>query len=459
MALRERSAASRPRGRPGRAVGHLRALSPAQGQRRPDGQRNRRARHAGDGVGRPRRRHPSRARGPQQRADPRRLRPTRHVVRLLHADDDPQPLRRRPGHVPHPVREGVPHRADDARRDRPRDRPYAPRPLHRGDLPDLRLRRGARRPVRQLRQPARSGRPDRPALDRRRLDARVPRDDAPVPRPPRVPRAARRVDRDADALAAERPQLRAQPRAGGEAARHDPRHRLGRSRSGRGLPRGHQAHLRLVRRGDRLPLSRDRVGAQRRPAGGVARVVAEPGRAQLLLHGQGQHRLPRRHLALDADGLRRRPAAPVQRRLERVPDDERQQGEHEPRSRDLGQGLPRPLRGRRAALLPHRRGARDAGQRLHLGGIRPPHERRAARQLGQPRQPDARERPAKLRRGPRARPAHARATVRFSTRSSAPSTRSASTSRTPASGPPWRRTWRRARSRTSTSPTRLPGRS
>ena len=302
--------------------------------------------------------------------------------------------------------EGLPHRADGARGDLARDRPYAPRPLHRGDLPDLRLRRGARRPVRQLRQPARPGRPDRPALDRGRLDARVPRDDAPVPRPARVPRAARRVDRGADALAAERPQLRAQPRAGGEAARDDPRHRLGRPRPGRGLSRGHEAHLRLVRRGDRLPLRRHRVGAQRRPARGVARVVAEPGRAQLLLHGQGQHRLPHRHLALDADGLRRRPAAPVQRRLERVPDDERQQGEHEPRSRDLGQGLPRPLRARRAALLPHRRRARDAGQRLHVGGVRPPHERRAARQLGQPRQPDARERAAKLRRGPRARPAH-----------------------------------------------------
>ena len=269
-----------------------------------------------------------------------------------------------------------------------------------GTCPICGYPRGARRPVRQLRQPARSGRPDRPALGRGRLDARVPRDDAPVPRPARVPRAARRVDRGADALAAERPQLRAQPRAGGEAAGDDPRHRLGRPGSGRGLPRGHEAHLRLVRRGDRLPLGHHRVGAQRRPARGVARVVAEPGRAQLLLHGEGQHRLPRGHLAVDADGLRRRPAAPVQRRLERVPDDERQQGEHESRSRNLGQGLPRPLRARRAALLPHRRRARDAGQRLHVGGVRPPHERRAARQLGQPRQPDARERAPKLRRRP-----------------------------------------------------------
>ena len=33
--------------------------------------------------------------------------------------------------------------------------PHPAGPLHRGHLPDLRVRRGARRPVRQLRQPAR----------------------------------------------------------------------------------------------------------------------------------------------------------------------------------------------------------------------------------------------------------------------------------------------------------------
>ena len=69
---------------------------------------------------------------------------------------------------------------------------------------------------------------------------------------------------------------------------------------------------------------------------------------------------------------------------------EGKQVEHEPRPRDLGRGLPRPLRPRPAALLPHRRRARDAGHRLHVGRVRPPQQRRAARELGQPRQPHAR---------------------------------------------------------------------
>jgi hypothetical protein len=56
VAVRERATASGPCRRPGRAVRHLRALSPAQGQRRPHGERDGRARHAGDGVGRPGRR-------------------------------------------------------------------------------------------------------------------------------------------------------------------------------------------------------------------------------------------------------------------------------------------------------------------------------------------------------------------------------------------------------------------
>ena len=51
VAVREWPAAPGPCRRPGRAVRHLRALSPAQRQRRPHGERHGRARHAGDGVG------------------------------------------------------------------------------------------------------------------------------------------------------------------------------------------------------------------------------------------------------------------------------------------------------------------------------------------------------------------------------------------------------------------------
>ncbi len=99
-------------------------------------------------------------------------------------------------------------------------------------------------------------------------------------------------------------------------------------------------------------------------------------------------------------------AAPAQRRRDRVPDLRRQAVLDEPRPRDLRRRLPRPLRRRRAALLPRRRGPRDAGHRLHLGRVRPPQQRRAARQLGQPRQPDARERAPELRRRARAGRAH-----------------------------------------------------
>ena len=67
-----------------------------------------------------------------------------------------------------------------------------------------------------------------------------------------------------------------------------------------------QADLRLVRRGDRLPLGVDRVGDEPRDAGRLARVVAEPGGRALLLHGEGQHRLPHRDLAEHAARLRRR---------------------------------------------------------------------------------------------------------------------------------------------------------
>ena len=89
-----------------------------------------------------------------------------------------------------------------------------------------------------------------------------------------------------------------------QAAGDHPRPRLGRAGAARRLagPPG-QAALRLVRRGHRLPVGVDRVGEAHRRPGRVAAVVADAGRPRLLLHGQGQHRLPLRDLAGDAARL------------------------------------------------------------------------------------------------------------------------------------------------------------
>ena len=90
---------------------------------------------------------------PGHRRGPRRPRP---LLRPLHPHDHPQPLRGRAGAVPGLLPERLHDRADHASGAiSPSTGPHAARPLHRGHLPDLRLRRRPRRPVRQLRQPAR----------------------------------------------------------------------------------------------------------------------------------------------------------------------------------------------------------------------------------------------------------------------------------------------------------------
>ena len=67
-----------------------------------------------------------------------------------------------------------------------------------------------------------------------------------------------------------------------------------------------QAHLRLVRRGHRLPVRVHRVGqAVRRTRTSWRAWWQSPGRRVLLLHGQGQHRLPLRDLAGHAVRLQR----------------------------------------------------------------------------------------------------------------------------------------------------------
>ena len=130
--------------------------------------------------------------------------------------------------------------------------------------------------------------------------------------------------------------------------------------------------------------------------------------------------------------------APARHRRERVPDDggqavQRQQGRLDRRRR-----LPQPLRPGPTALLPDRGGPGDPGQRLHMVRVRPSKQRRARRQLGQPRQPDADGGAQELRRGSRAgraaggRPGAARRTSRrASTRSASRSSRRATRLRSP----------------------------
>ena len=60
-------------------------------------------------------------------------------------------------------------------------------------------------------------------------------------------------------------------------------------------------------------------------------------------------------------------------------------------------------------------GPGEPGQRLHLGGVRPPHQRRAGRRLGQPGQPHRDDDRQELRRDPAGRRADGRATRRCST--------------------------------------------
>ena len=124
-----------------------------------------------------------------------------------------QPLRRRAGAVHRRLAQRLHGRADHPAARSAVDRSHPARPLHRGHLPDLRLRRGPRRPVRQLRQPARPHRPHRAAQPDQRRDAGVRRDPALPPRPAgarRRPAGLARRARGVGHLAAQRHQV--QPR-------------------------------------------------------------------------------------------------------------------------------------------------------------------------------------------------------------------------------------------------------
>ena len=235
------------------------------------------------------------------------LQQPRAVLRPVHPHDDEEPLRDHAGDLPGPAQERLHLPADAARRDQPVHRPHPAGPLHRGHLPDLRLPARARRPVRQLRQPARPDRPDRAAQSK--INGETPQfveiEQMMLDLPAFAEVLAEWL-RKQDHWRTQRAEVQPQPARRPQAALVHPRPGVGHPGAAGRLARpAGQVDLRLVRRRRRLPVGLDRVGAAHRRPGRVAAVVAGPGLARLLLHGQGQHRLPRRDLAGDAVRLLR----------------------------------------------------------------------------------------------------------------------------------------------------------
>ena len=297
------------------------------------------------------------------------------------------------------------------------DRAHAARPLHRGHLPDLRLRRRARRPVRQLRQPARPGRPDQPAQ---------PKINGETPKFVETEHFFLDLPALADALGewlAERTGTGA-PTCSSSASNllDDLRPRAMTRDIDWGIPvpldgwrdQPDQAALRLVRRGDRLPLGLGRVGPARRRPRRVAEWWNDPGRPRLLLHGQGQHHASTRRsgrrcsptTAKDKGGGEPGAFGKLNLPTEVVSSEYlTMRGSKFSTSRGgrhLRARLPRALRRRRAALLHLRRRPGEPGHRLHLGRVRAAHQRRAGRRLGQPGQPLDLDGAQERRRGPEA---------------------------------------------------------
>ena len=177
-----------------------------------------------------------------------------------------------------------------------------------------------------------------------------------------------------------------------------------------------QAAVRLVRRGDRLPVRVDRVGAPaRRPRarGGTGGTTRRPlsyyfmGKDNITFHSQIW---PAELLAYDGEGDARRRAGGVRRAqpadrggLQRVPDHGEQAVLLQPWPRHPTCATcwraTRPTRCATSSARP----ARDLGHRLHLGGVRAAHQLRAGRRLGQPGQPDRDDDRQELRRDPRRR--------------------------------------------------------
>ena len=224
---------------------------------------------------------------------------------------------------------------DHAGRDLAVDRPHPARPLHRGHLPDLRLRRRPRRPVRQLRQPARPDRPDQPAsagsTARRRSSSRPSTSSSTCRRSPR--RSATWLQ-TRERLAAQRAEVLASTCSTTSSRGRSPATSTGASRS--------RCDGWRDRPDKRIYVWFDAVIGYLSASIEWARRTGDPEAWRqwwqtpdadaVLLHGQGQHRLPLRDLAGEllgyngegdkggTPGLARR-AEPADRGgLQRVPD-------------------------------------------------------------------------------------------------------------------------------------------
>ena len=349
---------------------------------------------------------------------PRRPPPSRALVRPVHADDDAEPPSRRARRVPHPLGPRLHLRAEDSRGVLRLHRPDIARSLHRRDVPDLRFPVGARRPVRQLRQPARPGGPDRAALEGRRRSRRC---------------SARR-------------------RTCSSTCRHSrsssPSGSASRSTGGRTSA---SSRSQLVRELKPRPVTRDLDWGVRIPVPGyeeredkriyvwIDAVIGYLSAAVEWARNRGtpdawrewwQNPDARHFYFMGKDnivfhsviwpsqllgygtggelGAGRHARAAVRHRGERVSDDGGQAVLHQPQRRHPRRRLPERYDADSPAVLPHGRRPRDARHRLHVGGVRPAEQRRARRELGESRQPDAPERLRAFRLRARAGRAHGR---------------------------------------------------
>ena len=141
-----------------------------------------------------------------------------------------------------------------------------------------------------------------PRVADQRRDAEVRRDRADIPRPAGVRRGARRLAAEAGPLAHERPEVQPQPARRPQAARHTPATSSGACRC-RWTAGATAPDKRIYVWFDAVVgyLSASIEWAQRTGDPEAWRPWwQDAGRPRLLLHGQGQHRLPRRDLAGDA---------------------------------------------------------------------------------------------------------------------------------------------------------------